>query len=143
VTYPAIPTFAPELFATARAPDTSRYKQFRRGLEQMEQEGVVQVLRDLYGDPTPLLAAVGEMQLEVFTHRLEHEFGARVELTRTPHSLARATDRATAAHLRHARGVKVMARRDDVLLALFESPYWLERLQGDHPDWCFRPIVTD
>ena len=142
VVFPTIPTFAPELFARARARDTSRYKQFRRGLEQLEQEGVVQVLRDPDGDPTPLLAAVGQMQFEVFTHRLAREFGAEVELIMTPHKVARRTDRATAEKLRATSGVAVLSRTDDTLLALFESPYRLQRLEADHPDWCLDPIVT-
>jgi peptide chain release factor 3 len=142
VAYPRIPTFAPELFAAARARDTGRYKQFRRGLGQLEREGVIQVLRDPDGDPTPILAAVGQMQFEVFSHRLEHEFGAQVELSPTPHRVARRTDQATADHLRHTTGVRVLARTDQTLLALFESPYWLQRLESDHPDWCLDPILT-
>ena len=59
------------------ASDSGRYKQFRRGIEQLEQEGVVQVLRsDLRGDQAPVFAAVGPMQFEVATHRLETEFKA-------------------------------------------------------------------
>jgi peptide chain release factor 3 len=141
VRYPAIPTFAPELFAAARALDTSRYKQFRRGLDQLEQEGVVQVLRDPDGDPTPILAAVGQMQFEVFQHRLEHEFGARTELLRTAHKLARRTDAATAAQLKGVGGCRVLARRDGTLLAIFESEYRLQRLEGEHPDWRLDRIV--
>ena len=142
VTYPTIPTLIPELFSRARARDTSRYKQFRSGLEQMEQEGVVQVLRDPDGDPTPVLAAVGQMQFEVFAHRLEHEFGAAVELSPMPFKVARRTDQATAEHLRRMSGVLVLVRRDDVPLALFESEYWLQRVEADHPDWCLERIVT-
>ncbi|HVM07875.1 MAG TPA: peptide chain release factor 3 [Acidimicrobiales bacterium] len=143
VAYPGIPTFAPELFVSARARDTSRYKQFRRGLDQLEQEGVVQVLRDPEGDPTPLLAAVGQMQFEVFSHRLEHEFGAKVELMPAPYKVARRTDRATADQLKTTSGVRVLARRDDSLLALFESPYRLQRLEADHPEWVLDHILTD
>ncbi|EQD30901.1 Peptide chain release factor 3, partial [mine drainage metagenome] len=84
VEYPQIPTFAPELFATARPRDSARFKQFRRGLDQLEQEGVVQVLHDPDGDPAPVLAAVGAMQFEVLTQRLQHEFGAAVDLTALP-----------------------------------------------------------
>jgi peptide chain release factor 3 len=142
VTFPAIPTFAPELFSWARVPDTNRNKQFRRGLEQLEQEGVVQVLRDPEGDPTPLLAAVGRMQFEVFSHRLEHEFGAVAELASAPYKVARSTDPETAEKLGRSSSVRVMERSDGTLLALFESPYWLERLVADHPDWCLDPIVT-
>jgi len=141
VIYPKIPTFAPELFSSARARDTGRFKQFRRGMDQLEQEGVVQVLRDPEGDPTPVLAAVGQMQFEVFAHRLEHEFGAAVDLSPTPYTLARKTDAETAERLKGTLGIRVLARRDGTLLALFESPYRLHRLISDHPTWCFDAIV--
>ena len=142
VTYPTIPTLIPELFARARARDTSRYKQFRSGLDQMEQEGVVQVLRDPDGDPTPVLAAVGQMQFEVFAHRLEHEYGAAVELSPMAFKVARRTDPVTAEHLRFMSGVLILVRRDGVPLALFESDYWLQRIEADHPDWCLERILT-
>ena len=142
VVYPSIPTFAPELFVRARALETSRYKQFRRGLDQMEQEGVVQVLRDPDGDPTPVLAAVGQMQFEVFSHRLQHEFGSAVELTSTPYKAVRRTDAETADKLRGVMGVKVLVRTDGMLLALFENPYRLDRLESENKDWCLDPILT-
>src|SRR5690606_22615215 len=60
VVYPPIPQFAPEHFAIITSRDTSRFKQFRRGIEQLDREGAVQVLRsDLRGDQAPVLAAVG------------------------------------------------------------------------------------
>jgi peptide chain release factor 3 len=142
VSFPRIPTFAPELFQRARARDTSKAKQFRRGLEQLEQEGVIQVLRDPHGDPSPILAAVGQMQFEVFTHRLAAEFGASVELTATPYQVARRTDRATAALLTMP-GVHVMERSDGTLLALFESAWRANHVATEHPDWCLDVIVTD
>jgi peptide chain release factor 3 len=143
VAFPPIPTFAPELFATARPHDTSRYKQFRRGLSQLEQEGVVQVLQDPEGDPAPILAAVGEMQFEVLSHRLDNEYGAPVHLTLTPHRLARRTNAVTASALRSTRGVKVLRRTDGTLLAAFESPYWLDHLHGEHPEWLLDSILTE
>jgi peptide chain release factor 3 len=141
VRFPTIPTFVPELFATVRPLDTGRHKQFRRGLEQLEQEGVVQVLRDPAGDPVPFLAAVGQMQFEVFAHRLQHEFGATVVVTRTAHKAARRTDAATAELLKLEGGIRTLVRADGTLLALFESPYRLERLESEHPDWCLEPVV--
>ena len=87
------PSFAPELFTNARPRDTSRVKQFRRGLEVLEEEGVVQVLRDPdMGDSSLVLAAVGQLQFEVFAHRLESEFNAPVELTGSPYQAIRGTD---------------------------------------------------
>ncbi len=143
VVFPSIPSFAPELFAAARMPDANRYKQFRRGLAQLEREGVVQVLRDPEGDPTPILADVGPMQFEVFSYRLRNEFGAPVELSPTRYTAARRTDAATAAQLRETRGVKVMERRDGSLLALFESEYTIRRLEANHPDWCLGQILLE
>src|SRR3546814_11677814 len=60
VEYPRLPEFAPEHFVVARVQDTGRFKQFRRGVAQLDEEGVVQVLRDPdLGDQAPMLAAVG------------------------------------------------------------------------------------
>lgn len=142
VSFPSIPAFAPELFATARARDTSRHKQFRSGLNQLEQEGVIQVLHDPDGDQTPILAAVGQMQFEVFRHRLEHEYGAIVELSAPQQRIARRTNPDDAAKLKSLSGTRILARSDGTFLALFESPYWLQRVESDHPDWQLDPILT-
>src|SRR6478752_7689954 len=135
VTFPTIPSFAPEHFAVARVRDTGRFKQFRRGIAQLDEEGVVQVLRDPdLGDQAPMLAAVGLMQFDVAVHRLENEFGAPVELSPTGYTVARRTDAASAAALRSMRGVDVLGRSDGTMLAIFESRYWLDRLAGEQPE---------
>jgi peptide chain release factor 3 len=144
VTFPPIPTFAPELFATARPRDVSRFKQFRRGLGQLEEERVIQVLRDeRTGDVEPLLAAVGQMQFEVVAHRLHHEFGAEADVSAVVKRVARRTDAETAEKLARAQGVRVFTRTDGTLLALFDSDFWLDRVQNQHPDWTLDTIVTD
>jgi peptide chain release factor 3 len=141
VTYPAIPAFPPELIATAHPRDLSRAKQFKKGLAQMEQEGVIQILRR--GDEaTPILAAVGAMQFEVLSHRMANEFGAAISLTGPNERTVRRTDAATAAELSALSGVEVLQRADGALLAVFQSPYWLARLASDHPDWVLEQIVT-
>ncbi|MPY93387.1 MAG: peptide chain release factor 3 [Acidimicrobiia bacterium] len=144
VTFPAIPSFAPEHFAVARPRDIGRYKQFRRGIAQLDEEGVVQVLRDKdMGDQAPVLAAVGRLQFEVATWRLEHEFGAPVELSPTNYQVARRTDEASEAELRRMRGVAVLQRADGTRLALFESPYWLDRVEADHPELALERLVAE
>jgi len=142
VTFPPIPVFAPELIATAYPRDVSRSKQFRRGLEQLATEGVIQILYRRGGDPMPVLAAVGAMQFEVLAHRLDHEFKAAVELSAPNVRSVRRTDVATAEQLLGSGGVEVLERSDGVLLAVFESPYWLERQIREHPDWTLDTIVT-
>ena len=143
VVFPTIPSFAPEHFAVARVRDTGRFKQFRRGIAQLDEEGVVQVLRDPdLGDQAPMLAAVGPMQFDVAVHRLEHEFGAPVELSPTGYTVARRTDAASATALRSMRGVDVLSRADGTMLALFESRYWLDRLAGEQPELTLEPLVA-
>jgi peptide chain release factor 3 len=141
VTFPPIPAFPPELIATAHPRDLSRTKQFKRGLAQLAQEGVVQILRR-GDDPTPILAAVGAMQFDVFCHRMEHEFGAAVTLSGPHDRTVRRTDDATAKQLLSLSGVEVLETSEGVLLAVFQSPYWLARVAADHPDWTLEQIVT-
>ena len=105
-----MPSFAPEHFVTASAGDIGRYKQFRRGIEQLDQEGVVQVLRsDLRGDQNPVLAAVGPMQFEVVEDRMTNEFNSPIRFSRLDYQVARRTDAAGAAALAGMRGVEVLA----------------------------------
>ena len=85
VEFPPIPRFSPEVFAKARPLDNGRFKQFRKGLAQLDEEGVVQVLRDPdFGETETILAAVGELQFEVFAYRLGSEFGAPTEILSAP-----------------------------------------------------------
>ena len=144
VAYAGIPSFAPEHFSVARVRDTGRFKQFRKGIAQLDEEGVVQVLRDPdIGDQAPVMAAVGPMQFDVAVHRLENEFGAPVELSPTTYKVARRTDAASAPALRAMQGVDVLERSDGTLLALFESPYWLERLEGDQPELTLERLLAE
>ncbi len=144
VSWPEMPAFAPAHFRVARTVDTSKAKQFRSGINQLDEEGVVQVLREPeVGDQAPILAAVGPLQFDVVQHRLESEFGAPVELNPCTWTVARVTDEVSAEVLRGMTGVTVAARRDGELLALFESPYWLQRLETDQPDLVLDKLIAE
>jgi peptide chain release factor 3 len=90
IIYREIPRFTPEAFAYLHNPNTAKFKQFRQGLEQLLQEGVIQVmhLRDAV-TRVPLLAAVGPLQFEVVQFRLESEYGAVSRLEPAPWTVAR------------------------------------------------------
>jgi peptide chain release factor 3 len=144
IEFPPLPAFAPEHFMRARVKDTSKFKQFRKGIAQLDEEGAVQVLREAdVGDQFPILAAVGPLQFEVATHRLENEFGAPVELTPTRYTIARRTDAASTPALRAMQGVDVLTRDDGTHLALFESRYWMDRVIGDHPELTLERMVAE
>jgi peptide chain release factor 3 len=142
VEFPAIPSFAPEHFAVVRAADSGRYKQFRRGIEQLDSEGVVQVLRsDLRGDQAPVFAAVGPLQFEVATARLEAEFKVPVTLEPLLYSVTRRTDAAGAELLAHQHEVEVLSRRsDNALLAVFSNRWRLEVVARKYADILLDPL---
>ena len=143
VTFPPIPRFAPEVFASARPLDTGKVKQFRKGLAQLDEEGVVQVLRDPHmGDSAPVLAAVGQLQFDVFADRLDVEFNAPIEITSAPYEAIRLTDERTAQRLREISGIRVMERGDGRLVALFESRYRLQRIENDEPELVLDHILA-
>jgi peptide chain release factor 3 len=144
VSFPPIPRFSPEVFATARPLDTGKAKQFRKGLEQLDEEGVVQVLRDAdFGDGAPpILAAVGALQFDVFGHRLASEFNAPAEILTAGYQAIRRTDKASVARLREIGGIRILHRSDGALMALFENRYRLQRLESDEPELTLEPIVA-
>ncbi|MBI3849140.1 MAG: GTP-binding protein [Verrucomicrobia bacterium] len=90
ILYKEIPRFTPEAFAHLHNPNTAKFKQFRQGLEQLLQEGVIQALYLRNSSvKTPLLAAVGPLQFEVVQFRLESEYGAVSRLESAPWTVVR------------------------------------------------------
>jgi peptide chain release factor 3 len=144
VEFPPIPSFAPEHFAVVRGKEANKQKQFRRGIEQLDTEGVVQVLAsDLRGDQAPVLAAVGPLQFDVVLNRLQNEFGARAELDHLDYTMARRTDADGVRALAGQRAVEVLTRRNDgAILALFSDKWRLGQIQREHPDIMLEPLIA-
>ncbi|MCE5199459.1 MAG: peptide chain release factor 3 [Armatimonadota bacterium] len=76
VQYAGIPRFAPEHFGTLRCPDPSAHKKFRTGLDQLKQEGAVQLFYPAGAGSTrePIIAVVGRLQFDVIQFRLKSEY---------------------------------------------------------------------
>ena len=79
VQYAGIPTFAPEHFARITQVDTLRRKQFVKGMEELAQEGAIQIFRELgSGMESVIAGVVGELQFEVLEQRLKSEYKVEV-----------------------------------------------------------------
>jgi peptide chain release factor 3 len=90
VQFEPLPQFAPEYFAVLECPDTSRRKQFDRGLEQLLEEGAIQMFHDASATRREMiLAAVGELQFDVVRFRLESEYNTPTNISWRPYKLAR------------------------------------------------------
>jgi len=143
IQYPPIPSFAPEHFSTLRVTTADKYKQFRKAMDQLDSEGVVQVLRnDTRGDASPVLAAVGPMQFEVVTARMKTEFNVDTVIEPLGYSLARRTDADSASELNRQRGVEVFTRTDGAILALFSDKWRLQYIEKEHGDLTLEPLVA-
>jgi peptide chain release factor 3 len=70
--FKGIPYFAPELFRAARPKDPFKAKQLQKGLQELGEEGAIQVLTTPYGQL--LLGAVGPLQFEIVAQRLATEY---------------------------------------------------------------------
>jgi len=86
--FTGLPFFAPEIFHTVEVADPIRNKQLRIGLQQLGEEGAIQVFRPVQGGSL-LLGAVGPLQLDVVAHRLEGEYAAQARMRPSQYRLAR------------------------------------------------------
>jgi len=130
VVYDEIPRFPPECFAFLSNPSPAKYKPFRKGLDQLLQEGIVQSFHvDNY---QLLLAAVGPLQFEVVQFRLESEYGATSTLEEAPWKLVRwlteELPKETPLHVgvnpgTDAKGNPVLLFRDEYSLRYFIERY--------------------
>jgi peptide chain release factor 3 len=132
--FPPIRTLTPDHFARVRNRDSGRYKQFNRGLAQLEQEGVVHVLHEPeIGPQAPILAGAGPMQFEVARHRLEHEFGAEIGLDHLDWGVSRRLGDGVTTEAEDRLKGRVLVRGDGLRLAVFRHRFELERFERSHP----------
>ena len=89
VTMDSFPRFAPEIYAKVWPAQGSFSKSFRKGIEQLRQEGVVQIFVESDGNPVPLIGVIGELQLELFMWRMENEYNEKIKLERQPYTRTR------------------------------------------------------
>jgi peptide chain release factor 3 len=90
VEFDGIPRFSPEHFTRVRLDDPLRRKQLKKGLEQLSEEGAVQLFFDRQRiERDPILGAVGMLQFEIIEHRLAAEYRVKAGFERLPYRYAR------------------------------------------------------
>ena len=137
VEYEGIPCFSPEIFAWLRNPNPSAFKSFRKGVNELREEGAVQILYDTdLSKRDPILAAVGQLQLEVVQYRLEHEYGVPTRLEPLGFCVARWVSGGWPALEKLGRIFNCKTVRDawDRPVLLFKNDWNLNQLREDHPE---------
>lgn len=134
--FAGIPQFSPEHFSYIRSRDTMKQKAFKAGLEQLAEEGVLQIFTPWPGAGTrdPVVGVVGELQLDVLQFRLQFEYGVDAELQRLPHEMARWIEGdAPNPRLFTDSGAMLLQDGDSRPVALFKGEYSLRYIQQNQP----------
>jgi peptide chain release factor 3 len=136
VAFEPIPRFSPEQFAAIRATTPSKRKQLLKGLEQLGEEGAIQIFwtRDRTS-PDPILAAVGPLQFDVVRFRLEDEYNVETTLVPLGYTIARWITRDPGPEFRvDLRGTQEVEDDAGHRAVLFETKWAANRLAEDHPE---------
>lgn len=143
ISFDDIPSFAPEHFARLEMADPLRRKQLAKGVEQLAQEGTIQLYRPPAGRAGDIvLGAVGQLQLEVVKHRLKAEYGVDVRLEPTVYQFARWVSRRDGEDVdldvlrRAGIGMPVLDVRERPVL-LFQGEWQLNSALRELPDYVF------
>jgi peptide chain release factor 3 len=141
VRYPSVPQFSPEVFANVTCPDTSRRKQFDRGLQQLVEEGAIQLFHSRGSQKEAILAAVGQLQFDVVQFRLETEYNAPSRVQWLPYKHARwyhSNDGSTTIKSPYGSKLVVDSFGSDAIL--LQSEWDARTLARENPGFVFESI---
>ena len=134
---PPFPRFAPELFARAILLDQLQNKSFRKGVAQLGEEGVVQVFRDPRHGRSPVLAAVGQLQLEVFRERMKAEYRSECKIEPLEYNVSRWVG-GNPENL-DLFSFSLMYDEEDRPVALFRNQWHLDQVSANEPELVLLP----
>ncbi|MFN7842487.1 MAG: peptide chain release factor 3, partial [Pirellula sp.] len=146
IRYPGVPQFSPEVFASVTCPDTSRRKQFDRGIQQLVEEGAIQLFFTRGRQKDAILAAVGELQFDVVQFRLESEYNAPSRVQWLPYKHARwyrpkaDADLEGGEDLKTPYGAKLVTDSFNSPAILLQSEWDLKTLERENPGVAFESI---
>jgi peptide chain release factor 3 len=137
--YEGVPRFSPEHFASVLILDPMKRKQLKKGLDQLSEEGVVQVYSQPgFGDKDPVLGAVGALQFEVLQHRLKAEYTVDVKIEKLGYVHARwLTGTGDLSFFERREDSKLLEDRDRLPVVLFKSDWGLRWAEENHKGFQF------
>ncbi|MGN0347843.1 MAG: peptide chain release factor 3 [Lachnospiraceae bacterium] len=115
VKYEGIPTFAPEHFARVRQVDTMKRKQFVKGINQIAQEGAIQIFQEIAsGMEEIIVGVVGVLQFDVLKYRLENEYNVEIRLEPLPYEHIRWIENKDEVDVKKLTGTSDMKKIQDL-----------------------------
>ncbi|WP_250277194.1 peptide chain release factor 3 [[Clostridium] colinum] len=129
-----LPTFPPELFMKVRPINTMKAKHFQKGVDQLAQEGAIQVYKNEFNEV--ILGAVGQLQFEVFEHRIKNEYNSDIRMEPISFTVARwvkSNDIEKLKDFQNSRCLLVFDHFDRPIL-LFANQYTLDTFIERNPN---------
>jgi len=142
--FEGVPRFSPEHFVQVTLKDPLKRKQLKKGLQQLSEEGAVQLFYDRHRlERDPILGAVGVLQFEVIEHRLEAEYKVSVHLRPMPYKYARWVEGEpfSPETLETGRTTICVVDAEGRSILLFENDWSLRTMIEDHPHLRFLAAV--
>ncbi len=137
IEYEGIPSFSPEIFASLRNPNPSKFKQFLKGVSELREEGAVQIMYSADEmKREPILAAVGQLQFEVVQFRLLQEYGVETLLDLLPYTVARWVTAGWEVLEKAGRLFNSVTVKDSLgrPVLLFRNEWNCQQVEGDCPE---------
>ncbi|KYG30845.1 peptide chain release factor 3 [Priestia endophytica] len=128
-----LPKFPPEMFRKVRVKNAMKHKHFEKGLTQLVQEGAVQLYKTPFFQDY-ILGAVGELQFQVFEHRMKGEYGVDLEFQYMNHHIARWIPKEQIQDRMLDSRVLHVLDRDGHSVLLFENDFVFRLFQDKYPD---------
>ena len=133
VTFKPLPAFTPEIFMKVEPKNVMKQKSYHKGIQQLVQEGAIQLYKT-YHTEEYILGAVGQLQFEVFEHRMNQEYNSEVVMKPMGNRIARWIN---PEHLDESmstsRTLLAKDRYDDPVI-LFESEFALRWFTDKYPE---------
>jgi peptide chain release factor 3 len=131
--YEKLPQFTPELFVRVTAKNVMKQKHFQKGILQLVQEGAIQYYKTRTEDV--ILGAVGQLQFEVFEHRMKNEYNVDVRMEPVGSKIARwiENEEDVKESMSSSRSMLVKDRHEN-LVFLFENDFAMRWFSDKHPD---------
>ncbi|WP_034763590.1 peptide chain release factor 3 [Rossellomorea vietnamensis] len=131
--YEKLPQFTPELFVRVTAKNVMKQKHFQKGILQLVQEGAIQYYKTRTEDI--ILGAVGQLQFEVFEHRMKNEYNVDVKMEPIGSKIARwiENEEDVKETMSSSRSMLVKDRHDN-LVFLFENDFAMRWFNDKNPD---------
>jgi peptide chain release factor 3 len=138
VRFDAVPRFSPEHFARLTLLDPMKRKQLQKGIQELAEEGTVQLFTQPGREKDVICGVVGQLQFDVLSYRLQHEYGAKAQLDRLPFTLARWVEGAESPQALEAKRIPIgVFDQDGLVVGLFRDEWEVNRAARDNPDWTF------